>query len=156
MVTHVPENRVKGFKFQAVGVPAVLPALRLKRDESAAAEVFMAHLIGMTYKGLPVCSLADGRPILTQLSAEKVFELFGPPTHYFLGSSDPCWLLSQAEFNRFKSEAHPAQSASEDDNQPPGGGWLSPHRAANSNRNLGHTYPSLCGGGMLTQHIVLS
>jgi hypothetical protein len=87
------------------------PALRLRSGASEATEIFMAIAIGMTYKDLPVCMSASGKPIAAKIDAEKVVHLFGPPTHYYFGSTDPCWLLSPDEVRQVKAGSLQSRSS---------------------------------------------
>jgi hypothetical protein len=80
------------------------PVLRDRADGSATAEIFMARSTGMTYMDLPVCDAADGRPIATEINVEDIPEILGPPTHYFVSSTDPCWLLDAEGLATFKAE----------------------------------------------------
>jgi hypothetical protein len=88
--------------------------------------MFMARAPGLTYKGLPVCVCADGELIPTEIDAGEVIGIFGPPTHYYYGSTDQCWHLNAARFAKFKAEIRHAGSIKTEDAQPPRGGWFAP------------------------------
>jgi hypothetical protein len=128
-------------------------ALRVKGDGAAPAEIFMASANGMTYKGLPVCRVADGESIATEIQADEIVDIFGPPTHYYYGSTDQCWLLNAGKFARFKAESGQLRSIDQSVAHPARGGWLAP---------LLRILPSAehpaspRGGGMLTRHIEFS
>jgi hypothetical protein len=113
------------------------PALRLRSEGLAGAEIFMAIVLDITCKGLPACMVADGQPIAAHISANEIARLLGPPSHYYLGSSDPCWLLSADVFAGLQGACAPG------------------HLAAAS--SLSRAFPDQWqnGGGMLSRHLDL-
>jgi len=134
------------------------PALRVRRDGAAVTEFFMANPLEITYKSLPVCDADEGESFAAQIDIEDILDLLGPPTHYFLSSTDPCWLMTAAAFARFKDEeavnACPAEAT---DVPVPGAGWFAPlPRIPTLDANLGNPVASARGGGMLTRHIDFS
>jgi hypothetical protein len=132
---------------------SVFLALRVRSESSELTEVFMASAPGMTYKGLPVCVLADGESIATELGAVHIADTLGPPTHYYLGSTDECWLLDAGKFARFKAALRQARSIGANLAQSPRGGWLAPLQHAMSSAE-GLTDPAISQnrlGGAVTQ-----
>jgi len=123
----------------------VFPALRVKSDGPTSAEFFNAKVLGVTYKDLPVCTVADGKSISTEIDAEKIEGALGGPTHYYLGSTDECWLLNPDELAWYEAQSGRAGSTGENGRLPQESAWPVP--AAQSTHR---------GGGMLTQHIELS
>jgi len=91
------------------------PALRARSDGSSTAEVFMARSTGMTYMDLPVCTVADGKRIVTEIDVGDIADSLGPPTHYFISSTDQCWLLNAEALakiqSRTDSEVPPAHDS---------------------------------------------
>jgi len=134
---------------------SAFPALRVRNDGSATAEIFMASSLGITYKDLPVCMLADGESIVAEIGAGEILGILGPPTHYYAASTDQCWPLDPEEFARFKAQSSPARlflSGGPSSN----GGWVAPApRVFRSGENQGYPRASQGGGGMLTTHMKL-
>jgi hypothetical protein len=92
---------------------SIFLALRLKHDNSGMAEMFVARVHSPTCQGLPVCKIADVPPIATQIKAERVLEMLGPPTHQSYGSTDQCWVLNAAGFAKVSAEFDKVRSIHE-------------------------------------------
>jgi len=134
----------------------VFPALRVKRHVSATTEFFNAKVLGVTYKGLPVCMVADGKSISTEIEVDEIECALGAPTHYYFGSTDECWLLDPDEFAWYRAQSAHAELPGENGPVPAERRWadLDAQTALAGDRH-GHSARST-GGGMLTEHIELS
>jgi len=136
----------------------VFLALREKKDGSSRVEFFLARVFSVKYQGLPVCDIADGDPIATEVTVSDVVEMLGQPTHYFIGSTERCWLMTAQGFARFNPASKLGRSIAGSGAQIPESGWFAPLPPAGSPALAPHAprevgTKSANGRGMLTGHI---